>query len=64
MIRKVLPHLLIVLSIVLLTLLITDQFNSAMGFVNNQGTKIIMMIYCGLVVWLSILFARGKKRRK
>lgn len=46
MLEKILSHVCFVLAIFMLTLLIIDQINSAMFFINNQGTKIIMMVYC------------------
>jgi len=57
MLRKILPHVLIVLSVVLIVFLVIDQMNSAMGFIDNQATKIIMIIYCaatlGFAIWFS-----------
>ena len=57
MLRKILPHVLIVLSVVLIVFLVIDQVNSAMGFIDNQATKIIMIIYSaatlGFAIWFS-----------
>ena len=53
MIRKILPHICIVLAIVMLVFLIIDQVNSAMAFIDNQGTKIIMIVFCALVLALA-----------
>lgn len=57
MLRKILPHVLVVLSVCMLVFLIIDQVNSAMGFIDNQGTKIIMMIYCVATLGFSLWFA-------
>lgn len=57
MLRKILPHVLVVLSVCLLVFLIIDQVNAAMGFINNQGTKIILMIYCAATLGFSLWFA-------
>lgn len=54
--RKIMPHILIVISVVLLVFLVIDQVNSAMGFIDNQGTKIIMMIYCALTLGFALWF--------
>ena len=62
MFRKILPHLLIVLSIVMLVFLVIDQVNAAMAFINNQGTKIIMMVYSVLVLVLAILYTAEHRR--
>ena len=63
MFQKILPHLLIVLSIVMLVFLVIDQVNAAMAFINNQGTKIIMMIYSVLVLALAALYAAEHRRK-
>lgn len=55
--RKILPHILIVISVVLIVFLIIDQVNGAMGFIDNQATKIIMMIYSALTLGFTLWFA-------
>ncbi len=57
MLKKIIPHVLIVISVVLITFFIIDQVNSAMGFINNQGTKIILCIYAFLVLGSSVYIA-------
>lgn len=42
------PHLLLILSGMLLTFCIIDFFNSAMGFLDNEITKGIQMALCGV----------------
>lgn len=51
-----LPHLVIAMSITLLTLSITDHFNTAMAFINHSMTKGLIVIYCliSLSVCLSV----------
>ena len=63
MVKKILPHICIVLSLAMLTFLIADQFNSAMAFINNQGTKIIMMIFSVLVLLLSLIIIADDRLR-
>ena len=58
------PHLNIALSLVLLTLLITDRFNRAMNFVNNDITKLIMMGFCVLVVLESVIYSYRQRKGK
>jgi hypothetical protein len=64
MFQKILPHVCIVLSLVMLTFLIIDQVNSAMAFINNQGTKILMMIFCALVIALAVWAVREQRKRQ
>lgn len=63
MLKKILPHVLIVLSVVLLVFFFIDQVNSAMCFINNQGTKIILCIQCFIALILSIWFVAEGRRR-
>lgn len=62
MIKKILPHICIILAVGMLVFLIGDQFNSAMIFINNQGSKIILMILCVLTVISSVLFIREMRK--
>jgi|LSQX01.1.fsa_nt_gb uncharacterized integral membrane protein len=39
-----LPHLAIILSVMLMVFLIIDSVNSAMNFINNTQTKLILWI--------------------
>ena len=50
------PHILIVISVVLIVFLIIDQVNGAMGFIDNQATKIIMMIHSALTLAFALWF--------
>lgn len=58
-----LPHLNIALGLVMLTLLVTDRFNRAMNFVNNDITKFMMIGYCVLVIAESIIYSYRQRRR-
>ena len=41
-----LPHLIIGISVTLLTLSITDRFNTAMAFINHPMTKGLIAVFC------------------
>ncbi|MBR4395364.1 MAG: hypothetical protein IKT01_03100 [Eubacteriaceae bacterium] len=63
-IRRVLPHLCMILAIVLLTLLIIDViFNPAMGFVDNLGAKLMMMALCVLTIVNTLVTVIGNYQR-
>ena len=55
--RDVLPHLLIALSVVLLSFFILDRFNRAMNFINNDHTKRLLVVYGQLVAAQAVLLA-------
>ena len=59
-----LPHLNISLGIVMLTLLITDRFNRAMNFVNNDITKSMLIGFCVLVIIESVIYCYRQRRGK
>ena len=64
MLKKILPHFCIILSVVMLVFLITDQVNSAMAFINNQGTKVIMIVFSLLVLLMSILYIADQRKSR
>ena len=62
MLKKILPPFCIILSVVMLVFLIIDQVNSAMAFINNQGTKVIMIVFSLLVLLMSILYIADQRK--
>ncbi len=48
--RDLLPHLSIILSLMMIVFFILDQFNDAMAFINNKGTKTLLLILSVLSV--------------
>jgi len=57
----ILPHLNIALSLLLLTLFITDRFNRAMSFINNEQTRWLLLAYCLLLLMQIFLPIRRKQ---
>ena len=49
LIQTGLPHLNLSMSLVFLTLLVTDQLNRALAFINNNITKGMLFAWCILV---------------
>ena len=45
---QLLPHLMIILCIFLLTLLIIDQVNEVVRFIDNQFTKVMFFVLVAL----------------
>ena len=45
---QLLPHLMIILGIFLLTLLIIDQVNEVVRFIDNQFTKVMFFVLVAL----------------
>ena len=51
---RILPHLTLILSLVLLTLFVLDCLNEAMAFLNNSLTKRLVCIFSLFVSILSV----------
>ncbi|MGI5849976.1 MAG: hypothetical protein ACOX8Q_07925 [Christensenellales bacterium] len=45
MLRKLIPHICIILSLMMLTFFVVDKFNPGMNFVGNEVFKILLLIY-------------------
>lgn len=54
-IKKILPHICIIISGMLITFFIIDQFNSSMAFIDNSITKWLLFINSILAIIMSIL---------
>ncbi len=65
-ILKFIPHINIALAFTLLTLFVTDRFNRAMSFINNDITKWMLCIFCvGVVIEaVSLLWIRRMEARE
>ena len=55
-----LPHAVIILSLLLLTLFVTDRFNRAMAFLNNDISYVLIWVFASLCVWQSAEGLLGK----
>lgn len=67
--KRLLPHLILILSLAMLVFLVIDKFNSAMMFIDNDITKGVMTVLCVLAVMNSVIqiinsFVRKPKNRK
>lgn len=62
LIAQMLPHVCIVLSVVLMTFFVTDRFNEAMAFINNDMTKWMLCVMCVCTFIVSVMLC-GYQRR-
>lgn len=63
MLKRALPHLCIIISVMMLVLYTIDQFNGAMNFINNNIFKTLLLFYSIIVIVTSI-FLIAENRRK
>ncbi len=61
-IKKALPHLSIILAGMMLTFVIIDYFNNARGLVNNDATKVLLLIFAIVSVVVSVMLIRRQRR--
>jgi len=59
-----LPHTTLILSLMMITFVITDRYNRAMAFINNDITKALLLILALLVILQSILLIRSNRKRQ
>jgi len=63
MLRKIMPHICIILSLMMLTFYVIDQVNRAMGFMDNDLFRGLFLAYClAVVVTASMMVADNRRR--
>jgi hypothetical protein len=64
MVKRLIPHLCIVLSLLMLTFVILDNFNPGMDFVGNSFFKLLLVVFClASLVAAGLLIAYDRKSR-
>jgi len=61
-IAKILPHISIVISAMLIVFFVIDRFNSAMGFLDNDGAKYLILAASAIAVRNAILLIAHQRR--
>ncbi|MBQ3424633.1 MAG: hypothetical protein IJH38_05505 [Clostridia bacterium] len=64
MLRKLLPHMVIVLSGMYYVFFFIDRVNAPMAFINNDITKALLFILCALAITESVMLIRSERRRQ
>jgi len=65
MLRKIIPHLVIVITLIMAVLIVIDFMNDAMGFLRGGEFKTLLIIYCIVsAVSAAYLIASNSERRK
>ena len=63
MMRKIMPHLSIVFSIIMITLFIINRINPAMGFLKGNVFETFLLIYISVSLLSAIVLLISNKRR-
>ena len=58
------PHVLIVLSVMMITFTITDRYNRPMAFINNDITKALLLVMSVLVIIQSVYLIYTLRKKK
>ena len=58
------PHILLVLSLMMITFYITDRKNRAMAFINNDITKALLLVMAILVIVESVYLIVHLRKKK
>ena len=61
-ITKILPHINIIVSAMLIVFFVIDRFNSAMGFLDNDGAKFLICAASVTAIGNAILLIAHQRR--
>ncbi len=64
MFRKIFPHAAIVLSAMYVVFFHIDRVNSAMAFIDNGITKVLLYVLCAISVVNAIVIISDDRRKK
>ena len=64
MLKKLTPHAAIILSAMYLVFFAIDRVNRSMAFINNDITKWLLLILCGLSVYHAVLQIREDRQKE
>ena len=64
MLRKILPHAAIVISVMYFIFFVIDKVNEPMAFVNNGITKALLLVMCVITVVNSVLLIREDREKE
>lgn len=62
MLRKLLPHAAIVISVMYFVFFFIDRVNTAMAFINNDITKVLLFILCVISIFNAVLLISMNRR--
>lgn len=64
MLRKLLPHVAIVMSLMYVVFFCIDRVNSAMAFIENDITKWLLLVLCLVSITEAVLLIADGRRRE
>lgn len=64
MLRKILPHAAIIISLMYFVFFFIDRVNSAMAFINNNITKGLLFALCVICIANSLFLIRDNREKE
>lgn len=63
MFKRVIPHLSLVISVMMLVLFVIDRVNEAMNFIGNDVFDILLLVYCLTAIPTAVFLIADNRRR-
>lgn len=63
MFKRVLPHLSLVISVMMLVLFVIDRVNEAMNFIGNDVFDMLLLLYCLTTIPTAIFLIADNRKR-
>jgi len=63
MFKRVIPHLCLVISVMMLVLFVIDRVNEAMNFIGNDVFDILLLLYCLTAIPTAVYLIADNRRR-
>lgn len=63
MFKRVVPHLCLVISVMMLVLFVIDRVNEAMNFIGNDVFDILLLLYCLTAIPTAVYLIADNRRR-
>ena len=64
MLRKLLPHAAIIISLMYFVFFMIDRVNSAMAFIDNDITKVLIFALGVISIWNALILIREDRARE
>lgn len=62
--RNLFPHICLILSGVFITFFILDKFNGEMAFINNDASKLMLLLFCLVSIVVSMMLILQRRREE
>jgi hypothetical protein len=63
MFKRVIPHLCLDISVMMLILFVIDRVNEAMNFIGNDVFDILLLVYCLTAIPTAVFLIADNRRR-